>query len=290
MRCLFLGFVLAVVGYCGITSAQSAAPRPADAKINNPNNTEPAANRQGGNPAGNQPSATNRSGATPADSNRSATNAPDAASSQGTKQSDQQIAAVVYGCCHNEIEIAKLGQSKAQSPEVKQFAEKMIREHTPGHEALKSLAGNMVAVHGGNADHARTGTTTANAPARTNAAAPANSEPRFSDEVARGTGGSGGLNWVGILQQVSKECLASTKQELNSKQGAEFDQCFMGQQVASHMKMVDELKVLRQHATGELKGKLDEAHQMATSHLQEAKQIAEQLKDRPSERVSRKPE
>lgn len=190
--------------------------------------------------------------------------------------SDQQIAAVLYGCCHNEIEIAKLGQSKAQSPEVKQFAEKMIREHTPGCEAMKTLAGNLVAQS--------TGQRTAAPPA-------AAGEPRFSDEVARGAGSpTGTLDWVGILQQVGKECLATTKQELGAKQGAEFDQCFIGQQIGAHLAVTTELKVLRQHASPELREKLDKELEMANSHLQEAKQIAELLKDRPSERVSRKPE
>src|SRR5262245_26983358 len=48
---------------------------------------------------------------------------------QANSSSDQQIAAVLCGCAHNEIEIAKFAQSKAQSPEVKQFAEQMVREH-----------------------------------------------------------------------------------------------------------------------------------------------------------------
>ena len=204
--------------------------------------------------------------------------------------SDQQIAAVLYGCCHNEIEIAKLGQSKAQSPEVKQFAEKMIREHTPGCEALKSLAGNLVAAHSGDTtEHSRPGASTATPQPRTGTTPPG-PEPRFSDEIARGTGSGGSLNWVNILQQVGKECLASTKQELNSKSGTEFDQCFIGQQIGAHMKVVDELKVLKQHASAELREKLEKELQMATSHLKEAKKIAEQMKDRPSERVSRKPD
>jgi predicted outer membrane protein len=188
--------------------------------------------------------------------------------------SDQQIAAVLYSCCHNEIEIAKFGQSKAQSPEVKQFAEKMIREHTAGCDAMKTLAGNLVA----------------QSDVRTGASPPAGA-PRFSDEVARGAGSpTATLNWVSILQQVGKECLATTKQELGAKQGAEFDQCFIGQQIGGHLHVIDELKVLRQHASPEMREKLDAELQMANSHLQEAKQIAEQLKDRPSERVSRKPE
>src|SRR5262245_42210366 len=54
--------------------------------------------------------------------------------------SDQQIAALIYGACHNEVEVAKFAQDKLQSPEARAFAEKMIREHTPDCEAYARLA------------------------------------------------------------------------------------------------------------------------------------------------------
>src|SRR5687768_3128958 len=58
---------------------------------------------------------------------------------------DQQVAALIHGSAHNEIELAKFALSKLQDPQARQFAERMIREHTPGCEAMKSIAGNLVA-------------------------------------------------------------------------------------------------------------------------------------------------
>jgi len=172
---------------------------------------------------------------------------------QGSR-SDQEIAACVYGEASNEIEIAKLAQQKAQSDEVRQFAEQMVKEHSPGAQEMQQLAGNL-------ASH--------------------NTPQRESD---------GGLDWVAVKNQIGKQCLASVKQELSQKPSAEFDHCFMGQQIVAHMKVIDELKVLRNFASQDLQQKLDKELQTAQQHLEHAKQIEKKLKDRPSERVSRRPD
>jgi len=174
---------------------------------------------------------------------------------QQAGSADQQIAALVCGCAQNEIEIAKMAQSKAQSSEVKQFAEQMVKDHSPGCEEMRKLAGSLA---GG-------------------------------ESAGRAADGAG-LDWVRIHQEVGRQCLASTKQELGSKEGAEFDHCFMGQQIGAHMMVISELKVLRNHASPELRQKLDQELQLATTHFQKAKQIGEKLADNSTDRISRKPE
>jgi hypothetical protein len=100
----------------------------------------------------------------------------------------------------------------------------------------------------------------------------------------------GALDWNEIHEQVAQQCLESSKQELGRHQGSEFDQAYMGMQLAGHMKMQDELKVLRNHASGELRQQIDKSLQVVQEHLQHARQVMEQLKDSPSERVTRRPE
>jgi len=174
-----------------------------------------------------------------------------------SSRSDQEIATCVYGEASNEIEIAKLAQQKAQNEEVRDFAAQMVKEHTPGAQEMQQLAGNL--------------------------ASSAHQQPGQRS-------GEGGLDWINVKKQIGQQCLASVKQELSQKSGAEFDQCFMGQQISAHMKVVDELKVLRNYASSDLQQKLDKELQMAQHHLQHAKQIEQKLKGSPSERVSRKPE
>jgi len=177
------------------------------------------------------------------------------AGQQHAGTSDQQIAALICGCAQNEIEIAKFAQEKAQSSEVKQFAEQMIREHSPACDEMRQLAGSL-------ANHNNAGQ---------------GAQP-------------GSLDWVRIHQEVGQQCLASVKKELSDKKGEEFDHCFMGQQIGAHMKVIDELKVLRNHASPELRQKLDKELQMATTHFEKAKKIEEGLSDDDDSptRVSRK--
>ena len=143
----------------------------------------------------------------------------------------------------------------------REFAQRMVRDHSPGCQEMQRLAGNLARTH-------ITGI-----------------------ECGSCRGGSAAI-WIGSAMQkeIGQQCLESVKEELSSKQGADFDKCFIGQQIGDHMKVIDELKVLRNHASSELKQKLDKELQTAEQHLQLAKQIEQKLKDHPSERVSRRPE
>jgi predicted outer membrane protein len=181
-----------------------------------------------------------------------------------TASADQQVAACLHVECSNHIEISKLGQSKAESEEVRDFAEKMVSDHTSGCQELQQLAGHLAADHG--QQQGRPG----------------------AQGAQRSAGGQ--LDWISIKKEIGQQCLTTLKQELGSKQGIEFDKCFMGVQISAHMKTVDELKVLKNHVSSELGQKLDKQLQMAQQHLQLAKQIEQKLKDRPSERVTRRPD
>jgi predicted outer membrane protein len=99
---------------------------------------------------------------------------------------------------------------------------------------------------------------------------------------------SAGADWVTIHKQLGAQCLATTKKELGAKSDKEFDQCFMHQQVMAHLKTLDELNVLRTHATGELRQQIDKDLPVVQQHLEMAKKIAQRLDD-SSERVTRKP-
>src|SRR5438876_2744783 len=139
-------------------------------------------------------------------------------SGQRASSADQQIAACVYGACSHEIEIAKWAESRLQSEEAREFAQRMVREHTPGCQAMQQLAGNLVS------------------------SAPASGQATTQP-------GSGNLDWISIHKQIGEQCLASLKQELGAKQGIELDKCFLGEQIGEHLKVVASLKVLRNYAS-----------------------------------------
>jgi predicted outer membrane protein len=193
---------------------------------------------------------------------------------------DQQIAALIHGGSHNEVEISKFVQSKLQNPEAKAFAEKMIKDHTADAENYQKWAGK----HGDAA--LREGEPGGQQPGGQQ---PGGQRPGQAEGQATAQRG-GAADWNKIHEQMAQQCLESSKQELGRHQGAGLDQAYMGMQLAGHMKMQDELKVLRNHASPELRQQIDKSLQVVQAHLNEARQIKEQLKDSPSERVSRRPE
>jgi predicted outer membrane protein len=184
---------------------------------------------------------------------------PQAGQSTQASNADQQIAALIFGACHNEVETAKFAQSRLQTSAAKQFAEKMIKDHTPDCEVYHRWAGNLANAHEG------------------------------QNREAQGRAG-GSLDWVSIHNEIGQQCLESAKKELSQKSGNEIDHCFMGEQLAAHMAVKDKLTVLKQHASPQLAQQIDKSLEVVDSHLKEAKQIMEQLKDHPSERVSRRPD
>ena len=58
---------------------------------------------------------------------------------QGATLTDEEIVAIVAVANVNEINASKLGKSKANQPEIRQFADKMIKDH----RAMDEKAGKM---------------------------------------------------------------------------------------------------------------------------------------------------
>jgi len=179
---------------------------------------------------------------------------PQAGQEAQASNADQQIAALIYDFCHTEVETAKFAQSRLQTSAAKQFAEKMIKEHSPECATYQRLAGNLASTPQG--------------------------------QVRQ----RGQLDWVNIHHEVAQQCLESVKKELSQATGNEVDHCFIGQQFAAHMGVKDYLTVLKEHASPQLAQQIDKSLEVVDSHLKESRQIMEQWKDHPSERVSRKPD
>jgi len=184
---------------------------------------------------------------------------------------DEQLAAIMLAGCQNEVELGKFAQSMLKSPEAKQFAERLVKDHQAACDKLQKLAGRY---HDGDAA--------------------ARLEPRGKLEFgrlkveasgvaikAKGEGDTqhtvAVLDWVQIQQQIASECLASAKAELQNNESKHFDECFIGMQIGAHMKMVDQLKVFQKYASTNLRGQIDAGLETAQAHLKEAKAIMETL-------------
>ncbi len=143
---------------------------------------------------------------------------------------------------HNKasIELSQIAQKEARDPKVKEFAEKMVQEHSDLSRKLQPLAS------------------------------------------AQGTGpASPAINQlIAIDKQITERTTDSFKQKLEEKSGAEFDQCYIGGQVACHIQASAALDVISRQASGPLKQLASETKKAVDEHLTQAEQIAKQLMER----------
>jgi predicted outer membrane protein len=112
----------------------------------------------------------------------------------------------------------------------------------------------------------------------------AREDRRPATTTAAPAGGRQAFNWVTIHKELADQCLQTAKKELGEKEGNEFDKCYMGMQVAAHMKMVDELKVVKKYASSQFQQDLEQSLETAEHHLSEARKIMEEIKDKPDQK------
>jgi predicted outer membrane protein len=247
---------------------------------------------------------------------RTANFPPDGTAGQRGRITDNSLVRWISAGNEGEIQVNEVARQQAQNDQVKQFAEKMVQEHTQLGQKLQQAAhgGQAGTAGAANENSARAVEERAQRRADENVAADAadaaaddqargdNAGRRNGRDAARGTseaedvaeesgaaararaeartteaGTRGGNPLLAFHEEVKRQCTQSTIADLKQKQGAEFDKCFMNQQIVEHMAMLDTLKVAQQHASQNLKPALQEAEQHTQQHLQMAKDIAKQL-------------
>lgn len=203
-------------------------------------------------------------------------------SDAASTQADAEIAAVKLAEHRNEVELAKFAQQKSQNEQVRQFAAKMIKDHGEAVTKLEKIAGRLADDPRATADPSRS----KDAPQK--GVLPTNDPPGKANVQVQagrdgvqvevdGKAGRGALNWVAIHQQMAARCLASAKRELASKEGAEFDHCYIGMQIFAHQKMIDSDQVFASYVSGEHRETMETCMKTAQEHLREAKSLMETL-------------
>lgn len=191
-----------------------------------------------------------------------------------THNMDADFAACLVLDNQNEISAARLAEERTETSQVKKFARMLQDDHSKFIAELEKFGGQQFQ-------------------ARLKDKADSRSEDRRSDIEARDNQkkeayGKTGTKREGVAEghsnahlqirhEIADECLASTRRELSDKKGLEFDACYLGMQIAAHMRMVDELKVLERHATREMQPVLQAGRKTAEGHLQKAKDLMKEL-------------
>jgi predicted outer membrane protein len=143
-----------------------------------------------------------------------------------------------------------LAQQQSQNEEVKKFAAHMIEQHR---QAVAKIQQAVPQVAGVSLTDAQTPGT-----------------PPTSSESTE----------LQMAKAVKQQCLQLTKQDLSEKQGADFDKCYIGQQIGAHIGMLAELRGSKNFANPQLQQVIQEGEKMAEMHLAEAKRIIQKL-DKP---------
>jgi predicted outer membrane protein len=187
---------------------------------------------------------------------------------------------------HNkgEIEISQFAAEQAQDPQVKQLAQQLIKDHQQIVQKLQQLAGagSLESAARTVADRPATDDTTpSDSPDRTTLGATGTRDATHANErgARPATQGNAALmQLASIEEKIADRCQQAMKEELQSKSGAEFDQCYVGSQIAGHMHMLAALEVLSEQGPGQLKQAAEEAKPIVQQHLDHAKQLANDMK------------
>jgi predicted outer membrane protein len=209
---------------------------------------------------------------------------------QKNAASDEILVQWLLVANENEVEFARIAVSRAQSPEVKQFAQKMIDDHTACVQKLKQHAGTTGHADRGVAGRGEPGSKKTGADGTGNTGSTGSERTgteRSGEQPGQGNtgndsqaqpastrlGSSGEFDHVGLVRDLGKKCRESHTRILQEKQGAEFDKCYMTMAVGAHVHAVDTLEVFKDYASAELRPKLEESLRTVQAHLQQAKQL-----------------
>jgi predicted outer membrane protein len=189
----------------------------------------------------------------------------------GSQQLQAHLLQMAIGANQAEISLAQLAQTKAQTPEVKQFAEQMIRDHTQFVQQLQQFA--------------QTGS---GQPALQNPAVDAASNPQAAAAAAGATPAAGqataqvptparGVSLFTVASQIQQRTGELMRNELNQQQGIRFDQAYIGQQIGAHLHMLAALETARKFVSPAAQQLLDAGIRTTTDHLNLARNTMQQL-------------
>jgi predicted outer membrane protein len=197
---------------------------------------------------------------------------------------DQFIATCLLIGNQEEVALAQLAADRAENENVKQFAQTLVADHQKAIQKLQQHAKPGMSLEG-----AGTITATSAAPSAQPGTLPSNqiasndspTARQFTAnrvDIDRDPMAGGALDQVMKMnQQAAQECLSMTKSMMQEKQGADFDKAFTGSQIGAHVGMLAKLKASQSHASPELASIIQESQQIVQSHLEQAKQLCEEL-------------
>ena len=193
--------------------------------------------------------------------------------SQRSQQSQQQIeqilAADIKLANEAEIQLSELGQEQAQNQQVQQYAQKMAQAHEQMNQRLVQAVPQ--------ARQASLSDTQQPQAQQGQAGLQRQAEQEIYGMAAGADDQVQTLNQ--IHQQVYENALEMQREMLQDKQGAEFDQAFLGCQLAAHQAMLAKLQAYKEHVPQESQQLFQQAEQETRQHMQQATDLMQLVSD-----------
>lgn len=182
-----------------------------------------------------------------------------------------------------EVKVSQFGQDHAQSQQVRNFAQNMVKEHHDFINKLQKAAASVASTQAAPAPGTPAttpGATVQGIPSAGRAAVPGATGTPIAPGVVseQGAAGSQQVNQlVQILGQAGNRNVELTQGELANKHGIEFDQAFMGDEIAAHLRMLSALETFGPHTSGQLQQVINQGVNVTKKHLGEARSIMQGL-------------
>lgn len=202
-----------------------------------------------------------------------------------------------------EIELSQLALQKAQSPEVKQFAQMMIRDHQQLNQQLQDLqiqeeSSDRLSQRGSATGVQRAGfeqeqQRVATQPGQEQQRSATDSQSSAADqqrtrataaqrsELASNPGSQ--IVPRELVEVTARACqmkLQKSKQLLQQHTGQDFDMGYLGIAIASHTATLAELQSLENIGSPQFQQVVAQSEKVTQEHLQQAQQLAERIQGR----------
>ncbi len=205
-----------------------------------------------------------------------------------TAVTPQQIATCLAVDNQEEVILAKFGQEKTKNEEVAKFAKMIAEEHQSCLKKLSKLAPDAARegyLTSSRDDQPKSRTDGSQASVSPNSNT---SKDRNPNQSSASNSTHTSIDMMQLQREIAQQCISDSKQYLSKKDGAEFDKCFVGMQIAKHAAMHTKLVVLQRHTSDELQRIVAEGIQTTAKHMKEAETLMTKLDDSSSDKLTSK--
>lgn len=201
-------------------------------------------------------------------------------STSDTPTKDQIFAICLAISDQEQVLLSNFAKDKATHADVKAFAAALEKSHQTAVEQLQALSPTTTAIGAASDQSKRNEAKQADAKqADAKQADPKQADTALLTETnfKQVADNNMSVNFLQLQQEISTQCLQDSKEWLNSKKGVEFDQCFIGMQIAKHASCRSTLTVLQRHSTGKLQEWIKSTLVTNQKHMEAAVDLMETL-------------